>query len=204
MGKPCCWQQLKNNQDKSNTLPGLFFIFIFPIFSNVCLQSVEETWCKCFDSGAECGRCCRAAGARNRSAILKLRSEDAEQKYLNVTSLCRSDLQRYKCQINSTVRLFCRSAQWKLSACFGQVELWLTLMGTDSWICCWRMERVPSSQSLSLRSHRSVCASVVEEIFRSCFIVAADWGGANFNYCLLVKANGLAPIWGPQDESEVH
>lgn len=80
----------------------------------------------------------------------------SEQKTLD--NIIQSDISGSDLQRNTTVQLFCRAVQWKLSACFGQVELWQTWMGTDSWICCWHMERAPGSQSLSSRSRRCVCA----------------------------------------------
>lgn len=46
------------------------------------------------------------------------------------------------------------------AVCCGQAARWQISTGTDSWTCCWLMERAPSSPSLSSRSHRCVSLSL--------------------------------------------
>lgn len=88
----------------------------------------------------------------------------------SVTSLFGPCLHTHSHEINTIVKLLWRSVQWNLSDCFGQVALWQTWTGTDSWTCCWPMVRAPGNQSLSSRSHRCVghvCLSQVKEVLKS-------------------------------------
>lgn len=143
-------------------------LVVFCIITSGCLQGVEESWCWPIHPGAQCGRCSRATREGNRSASwtaliffflnqISLKTAVTWKEHvmslrpLSLDEICRGTAVR---ETSQYVGQSSESCVW-----FEQVALWQTWMGTDSWTCCWHMERVPSSQSLSSRSHRCVCVS---------------------------------------------
>lgn len=108
------------------------------LFYIVWTQGFQEGKCRSFDRGAECWRCCRATGKRNRSAIFKL-----------------------------FLRFWGKSPSGADVRCSEQVVPWPTLMEMDDWTCCWHMERAPGSLSPSSRSPRCVFVCLCSTL-RSC------------------------------------